>query len=70
MKTKFIPLLKDLADVLEKHSAGLTYTVMDDGVHVTMGDDGWNNKIRIGFISNGDVSHIREVISNLEQIEE
>ena len=62
MKPEMIELLKDLADVLEKHSAGLSYTSMDDGIHVSIGDE-WNERgICIGWPENGNVSGIRRIL--------
>ncbi len=34
-----IALLKDLADVLEKHKGGLTYMSNDCGIYVTQGEN-------------------------------
>jgi hypothetical protein len=61
MTPEMLELLKDLADMLEKHSGGLTYTTSDDGIHVTQGDD-WKSRVRIGWPSNGNVSEIRRII--------
>ena len=58
-----IALLKDLADVLEKHKGGLVYTTDDDGIHVTINDD-WKRKVCIEWPANGDVAHIRRFIEN------
>lgn len=33
-----LDLLKDLADVLERHKGGLTYTTSDNGVHVSINE--------------------------------
>ena len=57
-----IELLKDLADVLEKHKGGLTYTTDDDGVHVLLGSF-CGPRVCIGWPDNGDVSEIRRIIS-------
>jgi hypothetical protein len=62
MDKKMIRLLKDLAKVLEKHKAGLTYTSKDDGIHVVLDGD-WRNKVCIGFVDSGDVSQIRAIIN-------
>jgi hypothetical protein len=62
MDKKMIQLLKDLAKVLEKHKAGLTYTSKDDGVHVVLDGD-WSNKVCIGFVDSGDVSQIMAIIN-------
>lgn len=61
MKPEMIKLLKDLADVLEKHAGGLAYTTSDDGIHVTINDD-WKSKVCIEWPCNGNVSRIREII--------
>lgn len=53
--------LDDLADVLEKHGAGLTYTSRDDGIYAYLGDC-YKNKICIGFPCNGQ-SDIREILN-------
>jgi hypothetical protein len=65
MDKKMVRCLKDLANVLEKHKAGLTYTTRDDGVHVVLGGD-WVRKVCIGFVDNGDVSGIRK-LAGLEE---
>ncbi len=56
-----LELLKDLADVLEKHAGGLIYTTSDDGIHVTQGED-WKSRVCIKWPSNGNVSEIRRII--------
>ena len=61
MKQEMIEFLKDLADVLEKHKGGLTYTTNDDGIHVTIGED-WKTKVCIEWPMNGNVSNIRRII--------
>ena len=67
MKPEMIALLKDLADVLEKHQGGLTYTTNDDGIHVTLADD-WNDRVCIEWPSHGNVSRIRAIISANDQL--
>ncbi len=57
--------LSDLADVLEKHNGGLTYTSRDDGIHVFVGDispENWKTKICIGYPNNGN-SDIRSILN-------
>lgn len=57
--------LSDLADVLEKHNGGLSYTNNDDGIHVFIGNmnwDNWKNKINIGSPENGN-SDIRSILN-------
>ena len=66
MNAKMLELLKDLADVLEKHNGGLTYNYDDDGVHVTIGEE-WDDRICIGFPDNGDVSKMRNIIQYNQQ---
>ena len=61
MKPEMLELLKDLADVLEKHAGGLTYTQADDGIHVTQGEE-WGRCVCIEWPSNGNVSEIRKII--------
>lgn len=61
MKPEMLELLKDLADVLEKHKGGLSYTTSDDGVHVTHGEQ-WGRGVCIEWPSNGNVSEIRRII--------
>lgn len=61
MKPEMLALLKDLADVLEKHSGGLTYTNRDDGVHVTQGHDG-HHRACIGWPENGNCERLRSII--------
>jgi len=61
MKPELIELLKDLADVLEKHSGGLCYTKDDDGVHVSVGAT-YGDFVSIEWPKNGDVSLIRRII--------
>jgi hypothetical protein len=58
---EMLELLKDLADVLEKHSGGLSYTTDDDGVYVSIGE--WGEcDVCIGWPKNGNVSRLREII--------
>jgi len=66
MNAKMLELLKDLADVLEKHSGGLTYTSDDDGIHLTIGEE-WNDRICIGWPDNGHVSKMRSIIQSSQQ---
>ena len=63
MTPEMIELLKDLADVLEKHKGGLSYTTDDDGVHVTIDND-WRRgkRVCIGWPADGNVSEIRRII--------
>lgn len=61
MKAEMLALLKDLADVLEKHGGGLVYTTDDDGIHVTINGD-WRTKVCIECPSCGNVEHIRRII--------
>jgi hypothetical protein len=61
---KILELLKDLADVLEKHAGGLHYTKSDDGIHITQGID-FRRGVCIGFPLNGDVSEMRRIIQYL-----
>lgn len=61
MKPEMIKLLKDLADVLERHAGGLTCTTAENGIYVTVGDD-WNAKVCIDWPHNGNVSRIWEII--------
>lgn len=72
MNPKLIALLIDLANVLEKHKGGLTYTRSDDGVHVTVEDLNMENadwpsadrpRVCIGWPENGDVSVLRTIIN-------
>jgi hypothetical protein len=65
MKKEMLELLKDLADVLEKHKGGLLYTTADNGIHVTQNGD-YKKSICIGWPSNGNVSALRRIISNIE----
>jgi len=51
-------LLSDLADVLEKHKAGLGYTTWDDGVRVYLNSE----SVSVEFPEDGDVRHIRGLI--------
>ena len=69
MKPEYIPFLKDLADVLEKHSGGFTTTIYDDGIYAMIGDD-HRDKIGIGWPCNGETSRIRKIIENLENRKE
>ena len=59
MTPETLLLLSDLAAVIEIHSAEISYTTDDDGIHVSQGQD---EPVCIGFISNGDASKIREII--------
>jgi len=61
MTTEMLELLKDLADVLEKHAGGLTYTMADDGVYVTQGEE-WKTRVCIEWPFNGNVSRLRQII--------
>lgn len=54
--------LKDLADVLEKHNGGLSYTNADDGIRAYVGDI-WNGSVNIGWPMNGNTQDIRQMIS-------
>jgi hypothetical protein len=71
MKKEMLELLKDLADVLEKHKGGLHYTTSDNGIHVTQNDD-YKKSICIEWPSNGNVSALRRIISNatIDQVED
>jgi hypothetical protein len=62
MTPKMLALLKDLADVLEKHAGGLHYTKADDGIHVTQGGD-WTS-ICIKWPRNGNCQSLRKIIEN------
>lgn len=62
MKPEMLELLKDIADVLEKHDGGLTYTTSDDGIHVTQGED-WKSRVCIEWPRNGNVSRLRQIIT-------
>jgi hypothetical protein len=73
MKKEMFNFLSDLADVLEKHNGGLTYTSNDDGIYAMMGEftpESWKNKINIGYPSDGS-SEIRGILNwakdNLEE---
>ena len=57
-----LELLKDLADVLEKHVGGLSYTDNDDGIHVSIGESWDERGICIGWPQNGNVSELRRII--------
>jgi hypothetical protein len=61
MKPEMIALLKDLADVLERHHGGLSYTTSDDGIHVHLGEDR-KNSVCVEWPMNGNVSTIRKII--------
>jgi hypothetical protein len=61
MTPEILELLKDLADVLEKHSGGLNYTTYDDGIYVSIGE-GWKGAVCIKWPQNGNVSEIRRII--------
>jgi hypothetical protein len=61
MTTEMLELLKDLADVLEKHSGGLTYTTYDDGIYVTQGEN-CKTRVCIEWPFNGNVSRLRQII--------
>jgi hypothetical protein len=64
MNPRLLALLKELADVLERHQGGLFYTTIDDGVHVSVGnyweEDGAS--VCIGWPENGNVSEIHKII--------
>ncbi len=61
MTPEMLELLKDLADVLEKHSGGLSYTTDDDGIYVSIGE-GWKGAVCIEWPQNGNVSRLRKII--------
>ena len=61
MTQEMIELLKDLADVLEKHNGGLSYTTDDDGIYVSIGE-GWKGAVCIKWPQNGNVSRLLEII--------
>ena len=56
-------LLTDLADVLEKHGAGLTYMNDGDGVWAVLFDGKGNEEkmARIGFMLEGGMSEVRRM---------
>lgn len=58
MTPEMASFLSDLADVLEKHKGGLTYTINDDGILVTLGSE----RVNIEWPCDGEVSHIREML--------
>ena len=58
-------LLIDLADLVERHRAGFSYTVDDDGIWLTIGEI-CQESICIGFPDGGDASYIRSLVA-LEQ---
>ena len=62
MSEQFIAFLEELADVIEKHNGGITYTRSDDGIHVTQGAE----SVCVGWPDDGDASEIRELIKNSE----
>jgi len=70
MKPEMLELLKDLADVLEKHKGGLTYTTSDNGIHVAIGDVWVGSGVCIGWPSDGNVSEIRNIIQAYRPIEQ
>ena len=61
MTQKMLGFIKDLADVLEKHSGGLSYTTDDDGIYVSIGE-GWKGAVCIGWPQDGNVSRLRKII--------
>jgi len=63
MNPKLLALLKDLADVIEKHDAELYYTNDDDGIHVGVGVKK-GDSCCIGWPEDGDVSEIRQIIED------
>lgn len=65
MNQEMIDFLKDLADVLEKHSGGLIYTCADNGIYCTLNEE-YDKRICIGFPMNGNVGEIRRIISRHE----
>jgi len=66
MKIEMLSLLRDLADVLEKHGAGIFYTRDDDGIHVTLGGD-WETSVGIGWPGGGDLRVLRAIIAANER---
>ena len=63
MSEEMKALLSDLADVIERHNAGLGYTTDDDGIHVMIG--GWGNEsVCIGFPQSGSAYYIRSMIAS------
>jgi len=62
MKPELLELLKELADVLEKHAGGLSYK-MYDGIYVSVGE-GWRDEVCIEWPQNGNVSRLREIIQD------
>ena len=65
MEKEMLNLLKDLADVLEKHKGGLATTMFDDGIYVTV-DGAWGKKVNIGWPTEGNVSDLRKIIKYAE----
>lgn len=61
MTQEMINLLKDLADVLEKHRGGLRSTRDNDGVHVDLVGC---ESVVIGFPQDGDVLELQAIIDN------
>jgi len=61
MKPELLELLKDLADVLEKHSGGICYYTTGQGIVVSFGQH-YDDEVCIGFPENGDVSKLRAII--------
>ena len=62
MSPQLLALLKDLADVMEKHSAGIYCAYYDDGIYITQGPESNDqSKVCIGFPENG-ASDIRQII--------
>jgi len=61
MSDELIALLKELADVLEKHKGGFFYTTADNGIHVSINGN-WNDSVCILWPNSGDVDHIRDMI--------
>lgn len=66
-----LELLKDLADVLEKHKGGLHYTTADDGIRVTQGLV-YKPSVCIKWPFDGNVDSLRSIISNavIDEVEE
>ena len=62
MKPEMLELLKDLADALEKHAGGLSYTTDDNGIHVSVGESWHERGVCIGWPQAGNVSEIRRII--------
>ena len=71
MTKQMVELLKDLADVLEKHKGGLHYTTADDGIRVTQGLV-YKPSVCINWPFDGNVDTLRSIISNavIDEVEE